>query len=116
VAANLQFKGNLNFFFLIFGFFIYLQWGGRLLWQCNSRGVAASLQFKGNLIVVFGFFLWGKGDSSGDAIPEEWQLICILREFFIFFYTSYNRNQSAIEGTLNFVEIKKILLFVSSSV
>jgi len=43
LAASLQFKGTYRCF-CVFIFYLYLQGGGGLLWQCNSRGVAASLQ------------------------------------------------------------------------
>jgi len=54
--------------------------------------LADSLQFKGTwegiCVFVFLFFIYiykGMGDSSGKAIPEEWQLICNLREIFFIF-------------------------------
>jgi hypothetical protein len=48
--------------------------------------------FEGNVMVFLLFFFFsflrGKGDSSGHAITEEWQVICNLssRFFWIFIF------------------------------
>ena len=36
------------------------------------------------MFLFFFIFRGGKGDSSGNAIPEEWQLNCNLREILTF--------------------------------